>query len=164
MEYKCERCTWVHDEWECILEQIPLSNTQTHRVFDTWATRDISTGKLEYANYIHPLADYSFSQYMKSKQIIWWEYRRWDNRQKWLWIESLFDSLCRHMEIVKLIIKWYFVYEVKKDWVIDLIVSSKKQYLDWYDNVEEKNLVDELNAIRFNSEWLKLYWLWIYDE
>lgn len=134
------------------------------RTFPSWSTRDTATGKLEYSNYIHPLADYSFAQYMKSKQTIWWEYRRWDNRIKWLWEESLFDSLCRHIEIVKLLQKWYYVYEIKQDWIVDLIVSEKQQENKWYDLFEEKDLVNELNAVRFNSEALKLYKMWLYKQ
>jgi hypothetical protein len=42
----------------------------THREFDTGATRDTDNGKLEYSRYINPLADYSFAEYMKSKQVI----------------------------------------------------------------------------------------------
>lgn len=131
------------------------------RTFDTGATRDIATGKLEYSNYIHPLCDYSFSNYMKWKQIIWWEYRRGDNWQKGIPDESLFDSLVRHMEIVKLLRKWYTVLETKKDWIIDLLVLSEWQSFnkDSYDFTEEKHLITELNAVRFNSEALKLYYL-----
>lgn len=129
-----------------------------HRTFDTGATRDIDDWKLEYSRYIHPLADYSFAEYMKSKQIIWWEYRRWDNWQKWIPPESLFDSLIRHIEIVKLLYKGYNIIEVSKDWKIDLIVENKltEINLDMYDRFDIKNLEQELNAVRFNSEALKL--------
>jgi hypothetical protein len=137
---------------------------ETFRTFPSWSTRDVATGKLEYSNYIHPLADYSFAQYMKSKQIIGWEYRRGDNWQKWLWEESLFDSLCRHMEIIKLLQKGYYVYEIKQDWVVDLIVSDKPQENKWYDFFEEKEMVNELNAVRFNMQWLLLYKLWLYEN
>ena len=130
----------------------------THRTFETGATRDIDDGKLEYSRYINPLCDYSFAEYMKSKQIIWWEYRRWDNWQKWIPPESLFDSLVRHVEIVKLLYKWYNVIETKKDWHIELHIlkQDEKMNLDWYDFFDIKYLEQELNAIRFNSEALKL--------
>lgn len=128
------------------------------RKFDTWATRDISTGKLEYSNYIHPLCDYSFSAYMRSKQIIWDEYRRGDNWQKWIPAESLFDSLIRHTETLKLLRKWYMVIETRKDWVIDWIVTWKTFDFDIsdVDDYDIKDIETELNAIRFNSEALKL--------
>lgn len=128
-----------------------------HRIFDTWASRDTSDGKLEYSNYIHPLNDFNFAQYMQSKQIIWWEYRRWDNRQKWIPEESLFDSLIRHIEIVKLLRKWYDVYEKRNEnWSVELIVKKKSEKsLDF----EQKDIISELNAIRFNSEAMKLFYL-----
>ena len=131
------------------------------RTFDTGATRDIATGKLEYSNYIHPLCDYSFSNYMKWKQIIWWEYRRGDNWQKGIPDESLFDSLVRHMEIVKLLRKWYDVWETKKEWIIELLALKEWELLldKEYEFVEQKNIETELNAVRFNSEALKLYYL-----
>lgn len=131
------------------------------RVSSTWATRDTDVGKLEYSRYIHPLADYSFATYMKGKQIIGGEYRRGDNRQKWLWQESLFDSLCRHMEIVKLLYKWYRVFETKKDGVVQLHHEEPQWSFDF---IEEKTMESELNAIRFNEEWLKLYYMWLYRE
>lgn len=54
----------------------------TMREFTTWANRDNSEGKMEMDKYINPLNDYSFGQYMLSKQIIDWQYREWDNWQK----------------------------------------------------------------------------------
>jgi hypothetical protein len=128
------------------------------------AFRDIRTWKLEVSNYVHPLSDYSYFQYMKSKQTINWEFRRWDNRQWGLWEDSLFESLCRHIETIKLLKKWYHVYEVKKDWVCDILVYTQEKDIIGYDFVEKKNMIDELNACRFNSEWLKLYKLWHYDK
>ena len=128
----------------------------THRIFDSWATRDSDTGKLEYSRYINPLADYSFAEYMKSKQTIGGEYRRGDNRQKWIPPESLFDSLIRHIEIVKLLRKWHTVTEIKKDWVISLYVDSPEKIPYEYETYDKKYMVQELNAIRFNSEALKL--------
>ena len=136
------------------------------RTFSTWANRDIANWKLEYSNYIHPLNDYSFAEYMKSKQIIWWEYRRGDNWQKWLPYNSLFESLIRHVEILKLLYKWYHVFEYKLDWEVGLFVSNG--YDDYvtgltaceqderYTDIQEKSIESELNAIRFNSEAMKL--------
>lgn len=134
---------------------------QTFRTFDSWASRDLATWKLEWQNYSHPLNDYSFANYMKSKQIIGGEYRRWDNRQKWLWRNSLFESLVRHIEVLKLLYKWFRVFETKTDGVIDLIVLQKWQIFDEdsFDFCEEKIIENELNAIRFNGEWLKLDYL-----
>lgn len=131
------------------------------RTFDTGATRDIDDGKLEYSRYINPLADYSFAKYMLWKQIIWWEYRRGDNWQKWIPEESLFDSLIRHTEIVKLLRKWYDVIETKKDWLVELHVSKDTEMIDTskYDFVDVKTMEQELNAIRFNTEAMKLYYI-----
>lgn len=126
------------------------------REFNSWATRDTATGKLEYANYIHPLNDFSFANYMRGKQIIDGEYRRGDNWQKGIPPESLFDSLCRHIEILKLLYKWHRVYETKTNWVVELVVDWDVPHTDWY---ESKTIENELNAIRFNSEALKLSFL-----
>lgn len=123
-----------------------------HREFKTGATRDSDTGKLEYSNFIHPLNDYSFAKYMQTKQIIGGEYRKWDNWQKWIPFESLFESLVRHTEILKLLKKWYKVFEYKENWVVKLVVNPKEILL----KAEEKTMENELNAIKFNSEAMKL--------
>lgn len=144
---------WITNETLNVLDK------PTHRTFDTGATRDLATWKLEYSNYIHPLADFSFAEYMQSKQTIGGEYRRGDNRQKWIPPESLFDSLIRHIEIVKLLRKWLIVIETKKDWVVELVILHNPYHLkdpNDYDFWEQKDMVQELNAIRFNSEALKL--------
>ena len=134
-----------------------------HRTFDTGATRDSDQWKLEYSRYIHPLADYSFARYMQSKQIIWGEYRRGDNWQKKIPEESLFDSLVRHIEILKLLKKWHRVDEIKnEDWTTDLLLDlESNDWICW----DRKTIEGELNAIRFNSEALKLYYLnWGYND
>lgn len=136
------------------------------RTFPSWSTRDTSNWKLEYANYIHPLADYDYAEYMKSKQIIGWQYRRWDNWQKWIPEESCFDSLVRHVEILKLLKHWFDVYELEKDWNIDWIVVKTWESIktEKWTNVYKKDIKSELNAIRFNSEAMKLYYLdWWYN-
>lgn len=131
------------------------------RTMPTWSTRDIATGKLEVSNYNHPLCDYSFNNYMRSKQVIGGQYRKWNNWQKGLGRESLFDSLCRHMEVLKLLYAWFRVFETKKDWVVDLIVLQKDYIFDdtAFDFCEEKDIVTECNAIRFNVSWLQLDYL-----
>ena len=140
----------------------------THREFNTGATRDTNKWKLQYSKYIHPLADYSFAEYMKSKQVIWWEHREGDNRQKGIPEESLFDSLVRHIEILKLLKKWHQVKEIKHlDWKIDLIIDEEVPSNDKWKIVvlecENKTIEGELNAIRFNGEALKLYYIkWWY--
>lgn len=130
----------------------------TFRKFDTWSTRDLATGKLEWQNYSHPLNDYSFANYMKSKQIIGGEYRRGDNWQKWMPSDVLFESLVRHTEELRLLYKWYRLFETKTDWVIDMVVIPKDTVFDEdaYEFCEEKTIENILNAIRFNSEALKL--------
>ena len=124
------------------------------RKFNSGATRDSSNGKLEYEWYINPLNDYSFAEYMKTKQIIWWEYRKWDNWQKWIPTSAIFPSLIRHIEILKLLYKWYKVYEYKVWEEVKLHVWDNPPEL-----VEQKNIIQELNAIRFNTEAMKLNYL-----
>lgn len=129
------------------------------RTFASWATRDTSNGKLEYDKYINPLCDLSFSKYMQSKQIIGGEYRAGDNRQKGIPPESLFESLVRHVEILKLLTKWYTVAEEKVGDVVRLHVAKPWDswaHNEWY---EYKTIIWELNAIRFNWEALKLHHL-----
>ena len=131
---------------------------ETFRKFDTWASRDLANGKLERSNYSHPLCDYSFANYMKSKQIIGGEYRRWDNWQKWMPSDVLFESLIRHTNELRLLYKWYRLFETKTDWVIDMIILPKNTVFneDEFDFCEEKTIEMVLNAIKFNSEALKL--------
>lgn len=124
------------------------------RRFGTWATRDIASGKLEYEWYIHPLNDYSFAEYMKTKQVIWGEYRKWDNRTKWIPTSAIFPSLIRHVEVLKLLMKWVKVREYKDNWEVKWSVWECS--IEW---AEEKNIIQELNAIRFNTEAMKLNYL-----
>lgn len=137
---------------------IPMGWVESFRKFDTWASRDTATWKLEWSNYSHPLCDYSFANYMKSKQIIWWEYRRGDNRQKWIPSDVLFESLIRHTNELRLLYKWYRLFEIRKDWVIDMIVLPKNTVFneDEFDFCEEKTMEMVLNAIRFNCCALQL--------
>lgn len=141
------------------------------RQFSTGATRDTASGKLEYSRFINPLNDFSFASYMQSKQIIGWEYRRWDNRQKGIPEESLFDSLCRHIECLKLLKAWNTVDEIDQWWWIVWRVWNDGHYLwsvlkEWNNKIvfdekimKPKNIIDELNAIRFNGEAMKLQYL-----
>jgi hypothetical protein len=123
------------------------------RVSETWSTRDTAKGKLEYSWYIHPLIDYSYAMYMRSKQVIWWEYRRGNNRQLSLWFLNLFESFCRHVETVKLLVYWHDVYEYKtEEWDTELIVDPIEIDPTW----EKKDLISELNGCRFNWDWMKL--------
>lgn len=131
------------------------------RTMPTGATRDTNNNKLEYSSYSHPLNDFSFAKYMQSKQTIWWKYRRWDNWQLGLGREVLLDSLIRHIKTLELLFKGYRLFETKKDWVVDLIVLKKDHIFDdtAYDFCEEKTMEETLNAIRFNSEAMKLDYL-----
>lgn len=131
---------------------------ETFRTFDSWASRDLATWKLEWQNYSHPLNDYSFANYMKSKQIIWWEYRKGDNWQKWMPSDVLFESLVRHVEELRLLYRWYRLFETKTNWIIDMIVIPKDTVFneEQFEFCEEKTMEMILNAIRFNSEALKL--------
>jgi hypothetical protein len=122
------------------------------RVSETGSTRDTAKWKLEYSWYIHPLSDYNYAMYMRSKQIIWWEYRRWNNRQQWLWFANLFESFCRHAETVKLLVYWHDVYEYKTQNWVELVVDPMEIDPSW----EKKELISELNWCRFNSDWMKL--------
>lgn len=124
-----------------------------NRTFETWATRDTAVGKMQTSKYSHPLCDYSFNKYMLSKQNINWVQREWDNWQKGIPPECLFESLCRHVEELKLLTYWYKVYEERNDWVVStVLVNPQWEYI-------EKDFIETLNAIRFNTEALKLHYL-----
>lgn len=114
---------------------------------------------------------------MQSKQIIWWIYRRWDNWKKWIPEESLFDSLIRHVKCLELLRDWYKVDELKLNWLIICVVSRWnihhlsyiiEEEWEWERDIERvkrewelstKDIVWELNAIRFNAEAIKLQYL-----
>ena len=128
------------------------------RKFETGSSRDSDKCKLKYCDYTNPLTEYSFAKYMETKQRIDWEYRSGRNRQLWIPIESLYDSLIRHVEILKLLREWYRVFEYKdKDWVTYLEVKP-----DWFTNKdwrEEKTITNELNAIHFNQNAMLLHYI-----
>jgi len=143
-----------------------------HRTFESWASRDVAIGKMQVSKYSHPLNDYSFNAYMLSKQTIGGKFREWNNWQKWIPREALMESLCRHIEELKLLTHWYWVIEVKnkqgvttlikQDILMDELELNAIEWQEYY----EKTIEETLNAIRFNSEALKLsyleeqYWKW----
>lgn len=131
------------------------------REFETWANRDWDMWKLQYSSYINPINDYSFAKYMLWKQYIDWEYRDWANWQKWIPEKSLIESLTRHAEAIKLLFQWYRVVETKKNWIVELFAWNDIDKInpDDFDFYEEKEIVTELNALRFNWEALKLSYL-----
>lgn len=140
---------------------------ETVRQFATWANRDTANGKLEFSRFIDPLNEFSFATYMQSKQIIWWNYRRWDNWKKWIPEESLFDSLIRHVKCLELLRDWYVVDEINHEWWIirrlfkdgkfywTTLEEWKEDFLLNKEDLHPKDIVWELNAIRFNAEAMK---------
>ena len=134
--------------------------TLIFRKFESWASRNSSKWKLESEAFSSAINNLSFDEYMKTKQIIWWEYRRWDNWQKWIPTEAIFPSLIRHIEVLKLLMDWCDVRECNEEWETELYVIkwdtilSKRKTLS--EDAIKKEIVDELNAIRFNSEAMKL--------
>lgn len=127
------------------------------REFKSGANRDVATWKMQVSKYSNPLNDFSYNQYMLSKQQINWVFREWDNRQKWIPEDVLFESLCRHIEELKLLLHWYDISEIRKDGAVNTVVWEYTPK-DW-EEVIKKTIVETLNAIRFNSEWLKLHHL-----
>jgi len=125
------------------------------RTFESWSTRDSAENKLEYKDYIHPLCDFSFAEYMQSKQYIGGKKRSGSNWQLWIPQDSLIDSLTRHMEILKLLEKGHRVVEYKLDGKTYLKVDLYELPIG-AENVDWKSKVSECNAIRFNSEGYKL--------
>lgn len=137
-----------------------ITMSEEIRVFKTWSSRDTANWKYEFCRYINPINEFSFAKYMQSKQTINGEYRRWDNRQKWIPEESLFDSLTRHIRCLELLRWWYDVYEINYRWAVRREVVPQWDILVILDDIEskvnKKDIISELNAIRFNSEAMKL--------
>lgn len=133
-----------------------------NRTFKTWATRNGNKGKLEFHNYVNPINEFNYAQYMKWHQIINGEYRKWNNWQKGIPFDSLFESAFRHMQALWILYHGYQVHEIEKDWEYDWVVSSETPK-DFYTNLEnrwykvhKKDFIEQLNAIRFNTEAMKL--------
>ena len=131
----------------------------TTRTFETGATRNGNKGKYEFDKYVNPINELSYAQYMKSHQVINWEYRPWDNRQKGIPFDSLFESAYRHMQTLCLLYQWYDVYEIEENGEFDWIVVDWGEPVEWGSNVHKKDFIEQLNAIRFNTEAMKLQYL-----
>jgi hypothetical protein len=126
------------------------------RVFSSGSTRDTSEGKFEYYGFIHPLNDYSFSEYMhKHRKQSDGNLRDSNNWWKGFGKDVPLQSLVRHLEDLKLLHTGYFVYEEKKDGECRRIVRSKK-IKNLEENCKEITLEECCNAIRFNVEAYKL--------
>lgn len=128
------------------------------REFKTWASRCSNQGKYEFHRFVNPLNELSFAQYMKWHQIIDGEYRRGDNWQKGIPFDSLFESAFRHMQALWLMYYGYTVNEINRDgefdWVLGNLDPEKAKEL-WI-TYHTKEFVEQLNAIRFNTEAMKL--------
>lgn len=122
------------------------------RKFDTGATRDTSSGKLEYFGFMHPLCDYSFANYMNHHRTMADGSLR-DSNNWWGGFPKItvLQSLCRHIEDLKLINAGYFVYEYRTD-----KIAERKVFVNCLDPLPEnyKEITEEecCNAIRFNSQ------------
>lgn len=122
------------------------------RKFETGATRDTSSGKLEYFGFMHPLCDYSYANYMNHHRVMADGSLR-DSNNWWNGFPKItvLQSLCRHIEDLKLINAGYFVYEHRTD-----KIAERKVYNVKLENVPEnyKEITEEecCNAIRFNSQ------------
>ncbi|MGD2071971.1 MAG: hypothetical protein PVG65_00570 [Candidatus Thorarchaeota archaeon] len=122
------------------------------RKFKTGATRDTSSGKLEYFGFMHPLCDYSYANYMNShRKMVDGSLR--DSNNWWGGFPKMIplQSLCRHIEDLKLINAGYFVYEYRTDKVAERKVFTKK-LKKLPKNYKEITEEECCNAIRFNSQ------------
>ena len=126
--------------------------TKKIRQFKSGATRDTSSGKFEYFGFMHPLCDYSFASYMNvHRKMADGSLRESNNWWGGFPKEVVLQSLCRHLEDLKLINAGYFVYEYRTQNIAERKVFSKrlkpcpKEY---------KEIIEEecCNAIRFNSQ------------
>lgn len=128
------------------------------RTFESGATRDTAKGKLEYFGFMHPLADYSFAKYMDSHRLQpdgslrdsnnWW---------KGFNKETVIQSLCRHVEDLKLLVAGFKVFEERKstgEVVKHIITDTSREPIPkhW----KEITIEEACNAIRFNADAFKL--------
>jgi hypothetical protein len=105
------------------------------RLFETGATRDTDTGKLDYEGFISPIVDRRFAEYMhrcRTRNIPPGEtLRASDNWQKGIPLDTYAKSLIRHVK------EFHLIY-------------------DGFDAFDEKGnkmeLEDVLCAIRFNVD------------
>ena len=126
------------------------------RKLKTGATRDSDNGKYEYLGFINPLCDYSFAKYMhKFRTMADGTKRESRNWQKGFGLEIPAQSLVRHLEDFKLLHEGFFVYEYRKDKIVERRVYKKKFAIPPPDH-KEITFEDSLNAIRFNAEAYKL--------
>ena len=122
------------------------------RKFNTGATRDTSSGKLEYFGFMHPLCDYSYANYMNQHRKMTDGSLR-DSNNWWGGFPKIIvlQSMCRHIEDLKLINAGYFVYEHRTSEVAERKVFTKKlETLP--ENYKEITEEECCNAIRFNSQ------------
>ncbi len=129
----------------------PRKSKSEIRTFASGANRDTSQGKLEYYGFMHPLVDYSFAKYMDShRHLPNGELRDSNNWWKGFPAGVAMQSLCRHVEDVKLIEAGYHVFEVRKGDECYRAVAEIEE-VD-FDNAKAITLEEALNGVRFNSQ------------
>ena len=122
------------------------------RKFKSGAIRDTSSGKLEYFGFMHPLCDFSYANYMNHHRLMADGSLR-DSNNWWSGFPkiTILQSLCRHIEDLKLINAGYFVYEYRTDKIAERKVFSTK-LKSVPKNYKEITEEECCNAIRFNSQ------------
>lgn len=122
------------------------------RKFKSGATRDTSSGKLEYFGFMHPLCDYSYANYMNAHRKMADGSLR-DSNNWWGGFpkDVVLQSMCRHVEDLKLIRAGYFVYEYREGDIAERKVHTieLKELPKNYTKITEEECC---NAIRFNSQ------------
>ena len=133
------------------------------RTAKTGANRNPSDGKFQYSKFVNPLNEYSFAKYMHGKRLLPdGSLRNGDNWQKGLDKEWLMDSLTRHIKELELLDLGFILVQYKDDeGEHTLVHTTTEEHLDWtyYAGFKDFTIInkeDVLNAIRFNSEALKL--------
>jgi hypothetical protein len=121
------------------------------RQFESGATRDTASGKIEYHGFRHPLLEHSFGEYMNKHRIQsngelrdsnnWW--KGWDK-------EISLQSLCRHLADLEAIHAGYDVYKLKVDGVEKTEYVNKGFMPNGFGKHEFVSLDDCINAIKFN--------------
>lgn len=122
------------------------------RVFESWAIRSSNVWKLEYYWFMHPLLDHSYAKYMNKHRLQedgqlrtsnnWWN--GWST-------EVSLQSMVRHMEDLKALHAWLYVYKVL--WFngeTTTVSIDPIEDLEWFGAAV--TIEEVLNAIRFNTQ------------
>ena len=123
----------------------------TTRVCESGAIRDTGDGKLEVLGFNHPFLDFKFNEYMhRHRKMADGSLRDSDNWWGGFGKKVTIQSLCRHVEDLKLLHSGYFVYEFREGSKAERKVFKEK-LKELPKGYIEITIEECCCAIRFNS-------------